>query len=243
MLSFPTGSNYRVSPHCHHPSPPWHRRDDSRRKARRKGSAPVAESSHRMARRTGLLQTDEATRGLFGFDFYPIFGPKMQKHAQTGCVFSGVSSLRVCGPWRIHGRDDSPKSNSRSAFPKNQSCSPPCPPPESPTHPESPAAPDSSPICDSGVLPGLPSLAQAPALAPRFMTLVRRPVFAPSHATPVLIPCPLCEQDIRSAPGPSRARCTSTTRPTPLRCRPKCRARASPCAISALLHDQRLLRI
>jgi hypothetical protein len=57
----------------------------------------------------------------------------MQKRTQTDCVFSGVSSPRVCVPRRIHGRDDSLKSNSHAAFPKNQPHSPPCPP-ESTAH-------------------------------------------------------------------------------------------------------------
>jgi hypothetical protein len=93
-------------------------------------------------------------KGMLGFDFYPIFGLKTQKRAQTGCVFSGVSSPRVCGPRQIHRHDDSPKSSSRSAFPKNQPRSPPCPLSCLPT--PSPTAPDSSPIYDSSTLPGLP---------------------------------------------------------------------------------------
>jgi hypothetical protein len=60
---------------------------------------------------------------------------------------------------------------SLNAFPKNQRPSPPCPLSRLPT--PSPAAPDS---CDSGALPSLPSPAQAPALARRFATPVRRPV-------------------------------------------------------------------
>jgi hypothetical protein len=147
------------------------------------------------------------------------FLAKTQKRVQTGCVFSGISSPRVCGPRRIHGREDSPKVSSRSAFSKNQPRSPPCTPSRLPT--PSPAAPT----------------------PPRSVTLVRSPVYrrwpklrsrlqsdgrSPSPATPMSIPCPLREQDIRSAPGPSRARCSSTTRPTPPRCRPKRRARASP---------------
>jgi hypothetical protein len=53
--------------------------------------------------------------------------------------------------------------------------------PESPAHPV-PCRPDSSPICDSGALPGLPSLAQAP-----FATPVRRsvPVARDSHVDPL----------------------------------------------------------
>jgi hypothetical protein len=108
--------------------------------------------------------------GPFGFDFWP----KNAKARPNRLRFLRVSSPRVCGPRRIHGCDDSLKSSSRSAFPKNQRPSPPCPPSRLPT--PSPTALDSSPICDSGAQPGLPSPAQAPALAPRFATPVRRPV-------------------------------------------------------------------
>jgi hypothetical protein len=48
--------------------------------------------------------------------------------------------------------------------------------PESPARLESSVASDSSSICASDALLGLPSPAQAPALALRFTTLVRRPV-------------------------------------------------------------------
>jgi hypothetical protein len=60
-------------------------------------------------------------------------------------------------------------------------------PPESPAHFKSPPAPNSSPICDSGALSSLPSPAQAPALAPRFATPVRRPVpvTRDSHVDPL----------------------------------------------------------
>jgi hypothetical protein len=59
-------------------------------------------------------------------------------------------------------------------FSKNQPHSPPCPWVAYP--PWVPCRPDSSLICASNALPGLSSLAQAPALAPRFTTPVRRPV-------------------------------------------------------------------
>jgi hypothetical protein len=124
--------------------------------------------------------------GLFGFDFYPIFGQKTQKRAQTGCVFSGVSSLRVRGPRRIHRHDDSPKSSSRSAFPKNQLRSPPCPSSRLPT--PSSAAPDSSSICDSGTLPGLSSL--SPAALPRRRPLQRSSVCRLPSVTPSAHPVP-----------------------------------------------------
>jgi hypothetical protein len=59
--------------------------------------------------------------------------------------------------------------------------------PESPAHFKSPPALDSSLICDSGALFGLPSPAQAPALAPKFATPVRRlvPVARDSRADPL----------------------------------------------------------
>jgi hypothetical protein len=123
---------------------------------------------------------------------------------------------------RIHGRDDSPKSSSRSAFPKNQPRSPLCPLSRLPT--PSPATLDSSPICArSPVCRRRPKLQHSPP-----GSRLQSGGWSPSPATPVSIPCPLREQDIRSAPGPSRTRCSSTTHPTPPRCRPERRARASP---------------
>jgi hypothetical protein len=124
-------------------------------------------------------------KGLFGFNFYPIFGQKTQKRAQTGCVFSGVSSPHVRGPRRIHWHDDSPKSSSCSAFPKNQLRSPPCPSSRLPT--PSSAAPDSS-ICDSGVLSGLSS--PSPATLPRRRPLQRSSVRRLPSVTPPAHPVP-----------------------------------------------------
>jgi hypothetical protein len=104
-------------------------------------------------------------------------------------------------------------------------------------NPESPAAPTptrSMTLTCSPVCRRRPKLQHSPP-GSRLQSSGR----SPSPMTPVLIPCPLREQDIHSAPGPSRTRCSSTAWLTPPRCHPERQARASPCAVSALLHGQR----